>query len=136
MHILFQPYHDALVGLFALAVVIVIQFTVADITFIRAKHIPGMPVTGGHSSFFFRATRAYANTYESIGLFLLAVLLCILSGADAKWTAGFIWVFTASRAAHMGCYYADLRAPRSIVFGIGALAVLGLLVEAGVALFR
>lgn len=134
--ILFHTYHDALVGVFVLAILMVIQFIVADVAFIKAKHIPGMPVPGDHKSFFFRATRAYANTHENIGLFILALLLCVLSGADTKWTGWFVWGYTLARAAHMGLYYGDIRTPRSIAFGIGALANLGLLVEAGVALFK
>ncbi len=123
----FAAYHDAVVGLFALAVLFLFQFGVADVAGIRAKHVPGTPVTGGHDSFLFRATRAHANSYENLGLFLLLVLVCVLAGAGAKWVCNWIWVFVAARTAYMVCYYADLRTLRSVMFGIGGLAQLGLL---------
>lgn len=134
MHEFLLPYHDSLMALLVLAVLAVIQFAVADVAGIRAKHVPGMPVTGGHDSFLFRATRAHANTYENLGLFLLLVMLCFFGGANSRWTAIGIWVFTAARAVHMTCYYADLRALRSTAFTVGALAELQLLVLAILAL--
>ncbi len=135
MQALMLPYHSSLLGLFALAVLIVIQFLMVDVAMMRAKHVPGMPVTAGHGDFFFRANRAYGNTYEGLGLFLLITLLCLLSGADPQWTAYGVWLFTAARAAHMTCYYFDLRTARSTAFAFGLLAKLGLLVIAGRALF-
>jgi uncharacterized MAPEG superfamily protein len=128
MQVLLMPYHSSVLGLLALAVLAVIQFGVADIAGIRAKHVPGMPVAGGHDSFLFRATRAHANTYENLGLFLLLVLICLFAGASPRWTAICIWLFVAARVAYMGCYYADLRFARSTAFAVGALAQLGLLV--------
>lgn len=135
MHELLLPYHTSLMGLLILAVLIVIQFGIADVAGIRAKHVPGMPVTEGHGSFLFRATRAHANTYENIGLFLLLVMLCLFGGANPLWTSIGIWVFVVARAVHMICYYADLRAIRSTAFTIGAIAELGLLAVAIIALY-
>lgn len=135
MHELLMPYHSSLMGLWVLAVLVLIQFGVADVAGIRAKHVPGMPVVEGHGSFLFRATRAHANSYENLGLFLLLVLLCILGSADPQWTRIGIWVFVAARAGHMACYYSDLRTLRSIAFTIGAIAEVGLLVVAARALF-
>lgn len=132
--LILSPYGGTLNALLVLAVLMVIQFGVADVAGLRAKHVPGMPVTSGHGDFFFRATRAYANTNESIGLFLLLVLLCIFSGADPAWTARAAWAFAVGRAGHMACYYADLRLARSGFFVLGALANLVLLVLAGGAL--
>jgi uncharacterized MAPEG superfamily protein len=130
MQELLVPYHSAVVGLLVLAVLTAIQFAISDVAGIRAKHVPGMPITDGHKSFLFRATRAYANTYENLGFFLLLVLICVFTAASPKWTSILVWVFTAARAAHMTCYYADLRTLRSIAFAIGSLAELGLLAAA------
>lgn len=129
-----MPYHTAVLGLLVLAGLIVIQLLVADLAGMRARHVPGMPVTDGHGSFFFRATRAHANTNENLGLFLLLVLICIFAAASPKWTGIWVGLFTAARAAHMIFYYADLRLPRSAAFGIGVLAQLGLLVTAALVL--
>lgn len=134
MQELLMPYHDSLDGLWVLAALIAVQFAVADVAGIRARHVPGMPITEGHGSFLFRATRAYANTNENLGFFLLLVLICFFAGANPKWTAVGVWIFAAARAAHMGFYYADLRALRSTAFSVGAVAQLGLLVIACMAL--
>lgn len=123
----FAAYSSATMGLFALAVLLLIQLGVADVVGIRAKHVPGMPVTGGHDSFFFRATRTHANSNENLGLFLLLVLVAVMAGADAAWVGNWVWVFVAARTAYALCYYADLRALRSVVFSVGVLAQIGLL---------
>ena len=128
------PYASTLTALFVLAVLIAIQFGVADIAGIRAKHVPGMPVIGGHGDFFFRATRAHANSQETLGLFLLLVLLCLFSAANPKWTDNYVWLFVAARAGHMVCYYADWRAARSGFFTLGALAEVGMLILVAFAL--
>jgi uncharacterized MAPEG superfamily protein len=130
------PYASALTALLALAVLMLIQFAVADFTGIRAGHVPGTPVGGGHDSFLFRATRAHANSNENLPLLLLLALLCILLGASAQWTANWLWVYFAARAAHMALYYADLRNPRSAAFVVGTVAQLGLLALAVMALLR
>lgn len=134
MQELLMPYHTSVLGLLALAVIAVIQFLVADVVGIRAKQVPGLPVTGGHDSFLFRATRANANTAENLALFLLLVVLCIFSAANPHWTAIGVWIFVAARAAHMSFYYADLRTLRSTAFGVGLIGEIVLLVEAAVAL--
>ncbi|HUP91217.1 MAG TPA: MAPEG family protein [Solimonas sp.] len=132
----FSQYVASLAGMLCLAGLMFVQFLVADISGIRAKHVPGMPVTGGHADFLFRATRALANTNENIGLFLLIVLCGILLGANPAWMATGVWLFVVARAVHMGCYYADLRTLRSAGFTLGALAQLALLVIAALALRR
>ena len=128
MQELMQIHQASLLGLLSLAVLMAIQFATADLAAIGQKHVPGMPVTQGHGSFFFRATRAYANTNENIGLFLVALLVCLLGGADAQWTSNCVWLFVAGRAGHMAFYYANLGLLRSISFGLGGLATLGLIV--------
>ena len=119
-----------------LAFLILLQFVVVDVSLIRARHVPGMPVAGGHDSFLFRAVRAYGNTTENLGQFLLLIGCALLLGTDPRWTAIAAWTFVAGRAGHMLCYYADWRTLRSVAFGIGALAVLGLFVLSVMALCR
>lgn len=130
---LFSAYSSAVAGLVALATLVAIQFAVADVAGIRAKHIPGMPITTGHRDFLFRATRAHANTNENLPLFLLLFLACVMGGASAQWTANWVWVFVIARLGHMLCYYADQRLPRSGAFVVGTVAQVGLLVLAAMA---
>src|SRR5688572_23180066 len=103
------PYESLLAASVALALLVLVQVLVVDFASIRAKHVPGMPVTDGHGSFLFRATRAHGNTNENLPVQVLLLVLAVLLGADERWSAGAAWAFTVARAGHMVCYYADQR---------------------------
>lgn len=111
----------------AMALLMLIQILVADVLAIRAKHVPGTPVTADHGSLLFRATRVVANTNESIAVFILALAFCFLSEASPMYTAYAAWGFVASRSVYSLCYYFNLQIPRSIVFGISLVLLLTLL---------
>ena len=121
-------YHSTLMACTVLAVLIFVQVLVADYASIKAKHVPGMPVTSGHTSFHFRATRALGNTNETLALFLLLAALAVLLGANAKWTNVMAWAYVAGRAGHMTFYYLRMGLARSSFFGISLGAQFGLLV--------
>jgi uncharacterized MAPEG superfamily protein len=127
-------YHTTLAAYVALATLFLIQTIVMDVTAIRAKHVPGMPVTSGHDSLHFRATRAHANTNENFPIFLVLTLTAMLLGASPWWTNALAGTFVASRLVHMLAYYLDLRLLRSAAFGIGLTALVGLLAGVGMAL--
>jgi uncharacterized MAPEG superfamily protein len=129
-------YLSTLTASVVLACLLLLQFLVVDVSQIRAKQVPGMPVSGGHDNFLFRATRAHANTNESLGLYLLLIFCAVLLSADAHWTATAAWTFTAARGAHMVCYYFDWRNARSLAFGVGLLALIGLLVVSAMTLLQ
>jgi uncharacterized MAPEG superfamily protein len=134
MHEVVAPYHEALVGYVILGALVLVQALVGDVAGIRARHVPGMPVTGGHDVFHFRATRALANTNENLGGFLLVSLAAILLGASPTWTNRLVMLFAASRAGHMLAYYADLRTVRSLSFGVGLVCLVGLAICAAATL--
>ncbi len=121
-------YHSTLVACAALAGLVMLQVLVADVAGMKAKHVPGMPVTDGHASFHFRAVRAIGNTNETLGLFLLLVALALLLGANPKWVNPLAWTYAAARAAHMAFYYVRVGWARSTAFGIGLAAQFGLLI--------
>ena len=125
---LMAPYHGLLTASAVLAALMMVQLLVADVAGMRARHVPGMPVTGGHQDFHFRATRAHANTNENLPVQVLLILVAVLLAADPRWSAGTAWAFTAARAGHMTFYYLDLRLARSISFGVGMVAQFALLV--------
>lgn len=125
---LMLPYQGLLTASAVLAALMLAQLLVADVAGMRAKHVPGMPVTGGHGDFHFRATRAHANTNENLPVQVLLIVVAVLLAADPRWSAGAAWAFTAARAGHMAFYYFDLRLARSIAFGVGVTAQLALLV--------
>jgi uncharacterized MAPEG superfamily protein len=122
------PYHPTLLACAVLAVLMFVQVIVLDVASIRAKHVPGMPITAGHGNFLFRAARAHGNTNENLALFLLLIVLAVLLGAAPRWTWYAAWAFTLARAGHMFFYYFDWRAARSVAFGAGLLAQFALLV--------
>ena len=104
------------------------QLLIADFIGIRSKHLPGAQVPADHDNLLFRATRAVANSNESIAIFLLAVLFCMLAGASASLTAYAAWGFVVARFFYAICYYSDLRLPRSILFGLSLIAIAVLLI--------
>lgn len=128
------PYHSVLAASAVLAALVYAQVLVADVAGMQVKHVPGMPVAGGHGDFHFRATRAHANTNENLPVQVLLTVLVVLLAANPGWSAGAAWAFTAARAGHMLFYYFDLRLARSIAFGVGLAAQLALLVVALMAL--
>lgn len=119
---LLMPYHSLLAASAVLALLVLVQVLVADLAGMRARHVPGMPVTGGHGDFHFRATRAHGNTNENLPVWVLLVVVAVLLAAEPKWSAYAAWLFTAARAGHMAFYYLDLRLARSVAFGLGLLA--------------
>lgn len=136
MNALLPTYLPVIGALVGFGLLVLIQFLILDVSQIRSRHVPGTPVLGGHDDFLFRASRAHANSIENLGLFLLLSLSAMLLGCDPGATAIAAWSFTAARAAHMTCYYADWRLARSAAFAAGLLATLALLVLCLVALGR
>ena len=107
---------------------LLVQLLIADIVAIKHKHTPGYPIEPDHDSFLFRAARAHSNTNESIAIFVLVALFCILSNAQPVYTAYASWGFVLTRTAYALCYYFNFRTCRSVVFGISLLFLFLLLV--------
>ncbi len=121
-------YESTVLAMGAMAGLMLIQLLVADATGIRLKHTPGSAVASDHDSFLFRSSRTVANTNESIAIFVLASLFCILSNANPVHTAYASWGFVAARAVYVVCYYGDFRLLRSVTFGISLLFLIALLI--------
>jgi uncharacterized MAPEG superfamily protein len=129
------PYAAVASALLAMGVLCLIQALVADVAGIRAGHVPGMPVAGGHDDFLFRATRAQANTNETLGAFIVLALAAVVLGASPWWANILVWIFVAARVGHMLTYYMNLRSARSACFAVGLAALVGLAVVAAGARF-
>jgi len=125
---LFHSYAYTVAAVGCQAFLMLCQVLVADIMGIRAKHLPGSAVPVDHSDLLFRATRTVANTNESIAIFILVVLFCLLSGAPPDKTAYAAWTFVLARFLYALCYYFNIQLFRSVMFGISLLAMAGLLV--------
>lgn len=124
------PYGPALGAYVCVGALYIVQALVADVTAIRTRHTPGMPVTGGHDDFLFRSVRAQANTNENLPVFVILSTAAILLGASPWWTNRLAWGFAVARLAHMLAYYADLRLARSASFTASFACVVGLLITA------
>jgi uncharacterized MAPEG superfamily protein len=112
----------------ATAFLLLVQMLIVDFAGIRARHVPGTPVPSDHNLFLFRATRAHANTNETIAVFILLAWFGLVSEARPSLLNVAAWVYVAGRAGHMSCYYLDWRAARSTSFAIGLIALWAMLV--------
>jgi uncharacterized MAPEG superfamily protein len=122
------PYSPTIWALGATGGLLLAQLVVADVTGIRAGHVPGTPVASDPGSFLFRAVRAHANTNESVAVFILLTMFGILAMVSPLTLNVLSWVYVAARVAHMAFYYAGIALLRSVAFGISLLALLGMLV--------
>lgn len=111
-------------------VLLVVQVLVADVTGMRRKKAPGAAADGGHDDFLWRAERAYRNTNETLGAFILLTAAAIAVDAHPVAVNGLALAFAAARAGHMVCYWADLRIARSVCWAASALALAGLAIVA------
>lgn len=119
-------YLPSLWAMAATGLLILVQLIIADISAIKAKHRPGMPLPADTTTFVFRAARAHANSNESVACFILFIVTGILANADSLWLNCFAWLYVACRIGHMMFYYLHKSLLRSLSFGISLAALLGL----------
>lgn len=81
------------------------------------------PVTG-------RLHRAFANHFEGLILFTLAVLVVTLGGQATPFTAVCAWVYLAARVAYIPAYAFGWRPWRSVIWFAGFLATVSMLIAA------
>ncbi len=110
-----------------LVLLMIVQILVADVAGIRAKHIPGSAVPVDHDSFLFRATRTVANTNESIAVFVLGMVYCVLSESSPVYVGYATWGFVISRTVYAACYYANFKIARSVSFAFSLAFIVALL---------
>jgi uncharacterized MAPEG superfamily protein len=122
------PYVPTILAMGATGALLLVQILVVDVASMKSKHPPGTPVAADQKNFLFRATRAHANTNESIAAFILLALFGLLSAASPGWLNLLCWVYVAARVGHMLCYYAGQGLLRSISFGISLAALVLILV--------
>jgi uncharacterized MAPEG superfamily protein len=130
------PYAGTVWAMGVMGALVLVQVIVADVAGIRAGHVPGTAVGGGHESFLFRAARAHANTNETIAAFILLALFGILHNAAPGWLNACALVFVAARVAHMLCYWAGVGVLRSVAFVVAFLALVGMLIAGVMAPLR
>lgn len=125
---LLGDYQQTVTAIGAMALLMFVQTLIVDVVGMRAKHVPGSTVAVDHENLLFRVSRAVGNTNETIAIFLLGVIFCMLSGANPQQTAIAAWGFVAARGLYALCYYFNLKILRSTVFGVVLLSLLSLVV--------
>ncbi len=120
------PYQSAIAALGGLGFFHVVQILVADVIALRRGHTPGTAAEGGHDDLLFRASRAHANTNESIAAVVLIAGFAIARGTAPGTVAFLCWAILGLRILHGACYWANWQAPRSISFALGIVALLAL----------
>lgn len=126
-----QSYLLTIWSLLAVGGLLLVQLLVADVVGLTRGHVPGSTLTSSHDDFHFRATRAHANTNESIASFVLLVLASVALGGSPLWINSLSAVYCLSRLAHMLFYWCGLTSLRSLSF-IASLGALFGLVLVGV----
>lgn len=106
-----------------------IQLLVADVVGIKTGHIPGTIVEQSHGNVMFRVSRVFANSNESVGIFIIFLLFAFLMSANATWVNASAVVYFLGRLGHMMFYYANLKTLRSVAFGVSLLGLFGIFVS-------
>lgn len=119
-------YYPTVLAMLLAGLLFLVQLLVADVAGIIAKHKPGHPISADSRSFLFRAARAHANTNESIAIFVIFAVVGLLVNANSSWLNALALLYVGGRAGHMATYYAGWSIPRSIMFGVSLLALLGM----------
>ena len=137
---MFEAYELSFLGLWMIAVTMIVQLFVATGAHRRQKKsIPGvMDSTLGQKSFVFRSHRVHQNSLENIPPMLALSIIAILIGIDANRLAIAIWVYAVARIIYTALYYAIATeknpSPRSYFFGIALFANLFLVYDVAMAL--
>jgi len=76
------------------------------------------------------AIAAQANAFEALAVFMAAVIVAHLAGADPVWSARLAVTWVLARVLHGIFYLADLDLARSSIFGVGLACDVGLFVLA------
>ncbi len=131
-----ETYGPTIASFGVIGGLLLFQLLVADVCGIVSGHTPGTGVPPDHDDKLFRATRAHANTNESIGSFLAIAAFGIAVSAAPVWLNNLSLLYLAGRIGHM-CYYyyADLRVLRSLFFGVSLLALFGMLIAGWISWF-
>ncbi len=74
-----------------------------------------------------RANAAQANSFEGLAFFIGAVVIAHQLGAAQAWVDGLALAYVLLRCVFIACYLRDWASARSMVWGLGLLANIGIL---------
>jgi glutathione S-transferase len=75
------------------------------------------------------ALRIQRNDIESIPAFFAIALIYVLLGATPRGAAAYCWTFTIARILHTAMYTYNLQPWRALSYVVGALCMLGMIVQ-------
>ncbi len=75
------------------------------------------------------ALRIQRNDLENIPAFFAIALVYVLLGASARGATAYCWTFTLARIAHTILYTNNIQPWRAVSYGVGTLAMLGMIVQ-------
>jgi uncharacterized MAPEG superfamily protein len=77
-----------------------------------------------------RLQRAFANHFEALALFTIAVLVVVLGNASSPATETAAWVYLGARVLYVPAYASGVPLLRSLIFAVGFFATLYMLIVA------
>jgi prostaglandin-E synthase 1 len=92
------------------------------------------PVEGAEHPDVARVMRAHRNLIESLPMFFALGLIFVLVGASPLGAQICFIAFTGARVLHAIVYVKGLQPWRTMFFAIGALSLVGMMVQIGLAL--
>ncbi len=123
-----EPYNITVLVIGLTGFTLFLQLLLTDIIGIKVKHTPGYPISPEHNDLHFRSSRAFANTNESVAIFILLVSFAILSSANPDYLNLYSVLYLVGRVGHMLFYYANLKLLRSVSFGISLLGLIAIFI--------
>lgn len=78
-----------------------------------------------------RANAAHYNSFEALQLFLAAFAACVASGNTDTTMQWLAWLYVLCRVGFIVCYLADWALARSTVWMVGVIAVMTMIIRAG-----
>jgi glutathione S-transferase len=75
------------------------------------------------------ALRIQRNDIENIPAFFAIALIYVLLGATPRGAAAYCWTFTIARILHTALYTYNLQPWRAVSYVVGALCMLGMIVQ-------
>lgn len=100
------------------------------------KIIHGTDATGGEHPDVLRIHRAHRNDLENILPFLAVGLLYVFAGGSTLGARAYFITFTAARVLHTIAYLRGLQPWRTLLYGVGALATLGMMAHIALVALR
>ena len=123
-----EPYAHAIASLALWALLMAALLTGSTLGKARARTESGM-IVRDYSDPAYRRDRAFRNAIESNGMFVAAVVACILAGASPFLTNLLASVFVVARVAMAAVHvFTENQPMRSAFWSVGALCILGLAV--------